>query len=167
MKKIMLFITAVMIFAATIPVKAGGVYDGPEPGKSIIGVRAGLDIGFMNVNAVYDYALAKVWKGTFTIGGYAGLGFGVWGTYSNGGWLYMPLMARTTYRFNVVVPQWEVYGGAMLGMGLFFHNGVTAGFAGGLLAGTSYYFTEHFGLNLEFIGGYGASYLNFGVKFKL
>jgi hypothetical protein len=164
MKKIIVFITAAMLFAATIPVKAGGVYDGPKPGTSLVGVRAGLDLGVINVNAVYDYSLAKVWKGTFTIGAYAGLGFGVWGAHSG---LYLPVMVRTTYRFNVVVPQWEVYGGAMLGTRLRFHNGAAADFAGGLLVGSSYYFTENFGLNLEFIGGYGASYLNFGVKFKI
>jgi hypothetical protein len=164
MKKIIVSLIAIALFATAIPVKAGGVYDGPEPGKSLLGIRAGIDIGYINVNAVYDYSLAKVWKGAFTIGGYAGFGFGVWGGYNGG--LYSPIMLRTTYRFSVVVPQWEVYGGVMAGLGLYFHDGFTMGFAGGIPIGTSYYFTDNFGVNLEFNGGYGTSYLNLGVKFK-
>ncbi|MDR1974102.1 MAG: hypothetical protein LBQ31_05450 [Bacteroidales bacterium] len=164
MKKIIILVVAIALFATTIPVKAGGVYEGPEPGKSLIGIRAGLELGFIDVNAVYDYSLAYVWKGAFTIGGYAGIGFGVFPGFNG---LYSPIMARTTYRFNVVVPNWEVYAGAMLGVGLYFDGGVRAGFAGGLLVGTSYYFTDKFGINLEFDGGYGTPYASFGVKFKL
>ncbi|MDR1739213.1 MAG: hypothetical protein LBR45_00440 [Bacteroidales bacterium] len=165
MKKILVLFAVVAIFATTIPVKAGGVYDGPEPGTHIIGVRLGLD-HYFNVNAVYDYSLAKVWKGTFTIGGYAGIGFGLWGAYGGGGWMYVPIMARTTYRFNVVVPEWEVYAGVMLGVGLAIHDGIYAGPVGSFSLGTSYYFTEKFGVNLEFNGG-NVSWANLGVKFKL
>ncbi|MDR2556660.1 MAG: hypothetical protein LBC49_02975 [Bacteroidales bacterium] len=164
MKKFFILLTVVALFATTIPVKAGGVYDGPEPGTSLVGVRAGLDYGYVNVNAVYDYSLAKVWKGTFTIGAYAGFGFGIWGDYTGG--FNLPVMARTTYRFSVVVPQWEVYGGVMLGACLYIHDGIRAGFAGGMPVGTSYYFTDNFGVNLEFNCGYGTSYVNAGVKFK-
>ncbi|MDR0763531.1 MAG: hypothetical protein LBF01_03430, partial [Bacteroidales bacterium] len=108
MKRVFVLITVVALFATAIPVKAGGVYEGPEPGTSILGVRMGADLGFMNVNAVYDYSLAKVWKGAFTIGAFGGFGFGLWGNRSGDDWFYSPIMARTTYRFSVVVPQWEV-----------------------------------------------------------
>ncbi len=164
MKKILIIIAAVAVMATVSPVKAGGVYDGPEPGTSLLGVRVGFDWG-INVNVAYDYSLAKVWKGTFTIGGVAGVGFGYLGGVN------IPIMARTTYRFNVVVPEWEVYAGVMLGLnvrlaGYYYGWGRgPVGFAGGFLVGTSYYFTEKFGVNLEFNGG-TLSWANLGVKFK-
>jgi hypothetical protein len=165
MKKIIVCIVAVVLFATNIPVKAGGVYEGPEPGKSILGVRAGFSGHYIDLNAVYDYSLVRVWKGTFTVGGVLGCGFGVQKGYKN--WFNIPLMARTTYRFNVVVPEWEVYGGVMLGVGFEFNkDNFNPHFAGGILAGTSYYFTDFFGLNLEFDGVYGSSFVSLGLKFR-
>ncbi|MDR1973834.1 MAG: hypothetical protein LBQ31_04075 [Bacteroidales bacterium] len=179
MKKITTVFVALALFSLiNLPAKAGGVYEGPDRGKSLLGVRLGVEFGALDINAAYDYALARVWKGSFTIGGQVGFGFNLWGGYGYyygglGGYT-MPVMARTTYRFCVVTPKWEVYAGVALGArvliyggsGYGYGSGATATFAGGVIVGTNYYFTDKFGLNLEFNGGYGVSYLNFGVQFK-
>ena len=88
---------------------------------------------------------------------------------------------RTTYRFNVVVPEWEVYGGVALGASvtpwsevgkangevIFRNSGVNAWVSGAFILGTTYHFTDAIGLNLEFdFGDWATSWVNVGVNYK-
>ena len=195
MKKVIIaLVTAIAVgcMAMVQPAKAGGVYDGVAPGSSIVGVRLGLS-NIVGVNATYDYALARVWKGTFTIGGQVGYMwegnsrtetlYGVKSKvkYSNN---YIDIKVRTTYRFNVVVPEWEVYAGVGIGAvvnpwsekvvdkaagdrNVAKETGVGAGVSGAFILGTSYSFTDAISANLEFdFGNLSQSYVNLGVNFK-
>lgn len=184
MKKLMLMLGMAALLAVPATAKAGGVYEGPAKGMSIIGLRVGLS-GIVGVNATYDYALARVWKGTFTIGGQVGY---MWygemksvpgGKYSES-WHNISLRVRTTYRFNVLVPEWEVYGGVALGASVTPHSWRTksndvvvrgsdcgAGVSGAFILGTTYHFTDALGLNLEFdFGDWATSWVNVGVNYK-
>lgn len=179
----MLGMAALLAVPATA--KAGGVYEGPAKGMSIIGLRLGMS-NIVGINATYDYALVRVWKGTFTIGGQVGY---MW--YGNSSreanvmvadsWHHIAIRVRTTYRFNVVVPEWEVYGGVALGASVtpwsevkkmdgkvdYRNSGVMAGFSGAFILGTTYHFTDALGLNLEFdFGDWAASWVNVGVNYK-
>lgn len=167
MKKIVAFLAAALLFVAAPKVSAQGVYDGPEPGESILSVRAGF-VNIVGGNVAYDYSLAQVWKGSFTIGGQAGY---MW----HGAWDHsIDVKVRTTYRFSVVVPEWEVYGGVGLGCGIGLDlnpkhaNNVAAWFSGAFILGTTYYFNEIIGANLEFdFGNWGQSWVNLGIQMKL
>lgn len=185
MKKIVVILSMVAIMFAPAALKAGGVYDGPEKGTSIIGVRLGLS-NIVGANVTYDYALAKVWKGTFTIGGQVGY---MWngdnsksfGVNLRNNYNYIDMRIRTTYRLNVVVPEWEVYAGVGLGGGVSMHSNEVmvqeetiternnnGYFSGAFILGTSYHFTEKIGLNLEFdFGNWEAAWVNIGVQIKL
>ena len=191
MKKVIIaLVTAIAVgcMAMVQPAKAGGVYDGVAPGSSILGVRLGLS-GIVGANVTYDYSLARVWKGTFTIGGDIGYMWGqrgyvhrVDGTRvgERGSNNYVNIRIRTTYRLNVVVPEWEVYAGVALGGGFNAwrdytdpHGEVltitgTYGFcSGAFILGTSYWFTDAISANLEFdFGNLSQSYVNLGVNFK-
>lgn len=188
MKKLMLMLGMAALLAMPVTARAGGVYEGPAKGMSIIGLRLGLS-DIVGVNATYDYALARVWKGTFTIGGQVGY---MWHgrTWSQEGVRYsdnyhkVSIRVRTTYRFNVVVPQWEVYGGVALGGGFtdrdyrgkvkggkairYTNDEWTHGWASGaFILGTTYHFTDALGLNLEFdFGDWTTSWVNLGVNFR-
>lgn len=179
----MLGMAALLAMPATA--KAGGVYEGPAKGMSIIGLRLGLS-NIVGVNATYDYALVRVWKGTFTIGGQVGY---MWDGYSSreanvmvaDSWHNIVIRARTTYRFNVVVPEWEVYGGVALGASVtpwsevgkmegkvvYRYSEVNAWVSGAFILGTTYHFTDALGLNLEFdFGDWATSWINLGVNFR-
>lgn len=181
----MLGMAALLAMPATA--KAGGVYEGPAKGMSIIGLRLGLS-DIVGVNATYDYALVRVWKGTFTIGGQVGY---MWYGYADNdktlnakefySWHNIAIRVRTTYRFNVVVPEWEVYGGVALGASVTpwsdvvkangqvvsRNSGVDAGVSGAFILGTTYHFTDALGLNLEFdFGDWATSWVNLGVNFR-
>lgn len=174
-----------VLFACS-KVQAGGVYEGIAPGKSLLGVRLGLS-NTVGVNVTYDYALARVWKGTFTIGGQIGY---MWDGYNqtvnsvkysrNDNML--DFKVRTTYRFNVVVPEWEVYAGVGLGGGVGLwknkekvkgageinakNTGSWGYFSGAFILGTSYNFTQNIGVNLEFdFGNWEQAWVNLGVHF--
>ncbi|MEG1498661.1 MAG: hypothetical protein RRX93_04980 [Bacteroidales bacterium] len=140
------------------------VFEGPKKGTSIVGVRFGGAEG-LGANVSYDYSLARVWKGSFTIGGFVGYHHHY---YTN----FIPIMLRTTYRFSVVVPEWEVYAGVMLGGAVVVWdrdswNRRTEGrFAGDFVIGSSYYFTKNIGVNLEFDLGYPTTWVNVGFNFK-
>lgn len=163
------FILLAVLAIASMSVKLNAqVFEGPSKGESILGVRLGLAPG-VGANVSYDYALARVWKGTFTIGGF--VGYQHW----RGGWNSIPIMLRTTYRLSVVVPEWEVYAGVMLGGAAnfgdnsYYHNGYYnsswGSFEGDFVLGSSYYFTKKIGVNLEFDLG-STSYVNIGFNFK-
>ena len=171
-------------FSAMGTVKAGGVYEGIAPGKSLLGVRLGLS-NTVGVNVTYDYALARVWKGTFTIGGQVGYMWDGGSTKWTGGkstwsWNMLDFKVRTTYRLNVVVPEWEVYAGVGLGGGggIYSHKekgvanetykakGNYGFFSGSFILGTSYNFTQNIGVNLEFdFGNWEQAWVNLGVHF--
>lgn len=188
----MLMLGVAAMLAAPMTVKAGGVYDGPKPGTSIVGVRLGVS-NTVGANVTYDYALARVWKGAFTIGGQVGY---MWDGNSSKMWNnghtqkakwannYLSFRVRTTYRFNVVVPQWEVYGGVALGGGvncwstknrwaadglsLEKDSGASGFFSGAFILGTTYHFTDAIGLNLEFdFGDWATAWVNLGVNIRL
>ncbi len=186
MKKLMLMLGMAALLAMPATVKAGGVYEGPAKGMSIIGLRLGLS-NIVGVNATYDYALSRVWKGTFTIGGQVGyMWYGeshrdAFGNKENDSWHNISLRVRTTYRFNVVVPEWEVYGGVALGASvtpwskvqktsgqvIYRNSGVDAWVSGAFILGTTYHFTDALGLNLEFdFGDWATSWVNLGVNYK-
>ena len=197
MKKVIIaLVTAIAVgcMAMVQPAKAGGVYDGvaPAPGSSILGVKLGLS-HIVGANVTYDYALARVWKGTFTIGGRVGYMWrGNTDRYTYGGvtekysWSenFLDFQVRTTYRLNVVVPQWEVYAGVALGGGVDIasstakvsgegssshaHGSGSRGyFSGAFILGTSYNFTDAIGANLEFdLGAWEQAWVNLGVNFK-
>lgn len=175
------------------PAQAGGVYDGVEPGSSVLGVRLGVS-NLVGANVTYDYSLARVWKGSFTIGGQIGY------MWNGDNWIenasgvrtvfrrnnhYLDFKIRTTYRFNVVVPEWEVYAGVGLGGGIdmrsgkdkvvgdggVYHyetyQGARGFFSGAFILGTSYYFTDAIGANLEFdFGTWNQAWVNLGLNFK-
>lgn len=195
MKKVIIaLVTAIAVgcMAMVQPAKAGGVYDGVAPGSSILGVRLGLS-GIVGANVTYDYSLARVWKGSFTIGGQVGY---MWSGYTNrvssgtvvhkwkGNNNFIDIKVRTTYRFNVVVPEWEVYAGVGIGAvvnpwsekvvdkaagdrNVAKETGVGAGVSGAFILGTSYSFTDAISANLEFdFGNLSQSYVNLGVNFK-
>lgn len=184
MKKLIVAgIAALSVLFACSKVQAGGVYEGIAPGKSLLGVRLGLS-NTVGVNVTYDYALARVWKGTFTIGGQIGYMWDGWNGNENGiKYSYnsnmLDFKVRTTYRFNVVVPEWEVYAGVGLGGGVDLQNskakasGVKAKanssygfFSGAFILGTSYNFTQNIGVNLEFdFGNWEQAWVNLGVHF--
>ncbi|MDE5607209.1 MAG: hypothetical protein K2I68_07905 [Bacteroidales bacterium] len=191
MKKLMLMLGMAALLAVPATAKAGGVYEGPAKGMSIIGLRVGLS-NIVGVNATYDYALARVWKGTFTIGGQVGYmwdgstvywkdGLGTYATQERYSYHNISLRVRTTYRFNVVVPEWEVYGGVALGASvtpwsdvgkvngeiIYRNSGVNAWVSGAFILGTTYHFTDALGLNLEFdFGDWATSWVNVGVNYK-
>ncbi len=189
MKKLVLILGVAALLVGPMTVKAGGVYDGPAKGTSIIGARLGLS-NIVGANVTYDYALAQVWKGTFTIGGQIGY---MWNGHSNTvnwngesykhSWNnhYLSFRVRTTYRFNVVVPQWEVYGGVALGGGMDIwsdneriysegfdtRHGTGGFFSGAFILGTTYHFTDAIGLNLEFdFGDWASAWVNLGAQIK-
>ena len=187
MKKLMLILGMAALLAMPATAKAG-VYEGPAKGMSIIGLRLGMS-DIVGVNATYDYALARVWKGTFTIGGQVGYmwtGYvasyrGLFDTKGHYSYHNISLRVRTTYRFNVVVPEWEVYGGVALGASvtpwsevgkangevIFRNSGVNAWVSGAFILGTTYHFTDAIGLNLEFdFGDWATSWVNVGVNYK-
>lgn len=190
MKK--LFITLAMtvfmgLSALMTPVKAGGVYDGIAPGSSVLGVRLGVS-GLVGANVTYDYSLARVWKGSFTIGGQVGYmwnGSIISDEFYRHKWNYnrIDFKLRTTYRLNVVVPAWEVYAGVGLGGGIALDrekvyvknsseivrlSSANGGFfSGAFILGTSYYFSDAVGVNLEFdLGSWHQSWVNLGFNFK-
>lgn len=193
MKKVIIaLVTAIAVgcMAMVQPAKAGGVYDGLAPKSSVLGVKLGLS-NIVGANVTYDYSLARVWKGSFTIGGRVGYmwdgsngrstveGVSVRNAWSNN---YVDFQVRTTYRLNVVVPQWEVYAGVALGGGFnawtsktrvegittSSNNGVGGYFSGAFILGTSYNFTDAIGVNLEFdFGAWEQAWVNLGVNFKL
>lgn len=190
MKKLfMALVMAVTVGLCSLvnPVKAGGVYDGVAPGSSVLGVRLGLS-DLVGANVTYDYSLARVWRGSFTIGGQVGY---MWngrvesydGYRYSWNWNKIDFKLRTTYRFNVVVPAWEVYAGVGLGGGIALysqkasskdfgslpdHNRHNYGFfSGAFILGTSYYFSDAIGVNLEFdFGSWNQSWVNLGLNFK-
>ena len=183
MKKLMLMLGMAALLAMPATAKAG-VYEGPAKGMSIIGLRLGMS-GIVGVNATYDYAWARVWKGTITIGGQVGyMWYGemssLQGEKYSESWHNISLRVRTTYRFNVVVPEWEVYGGVGLGASVTPHNWRTksngvvvrgsecrAMVSGAFILGTTYHFTDAIGLNLEFdFGDWATSWVNVGVNYK-
>lgn len=194
--------TVVLIFSTIGTIKAGGVYEGVAPGSSIIGAKLGLSniVGF---NVTYDYALARVWKGTFTIGGQVGY---MWcgdkpsgeKRDENNKVLYtykdkyredmLDFKIRTTYRFYVVVPEWEVYAGVGIGGGVNLKKTTKEytypeennrkeidtsknpkGFvSGSFIAGTTYHFTRQIGVNLELnFGEFEQAWVSMGINFKL
>ncbi|MDE6307792.1 MAG: hypothetical protein K2L79_03155 [Bacteroidales bacterium] len=185
MKKLMLMLGMAALLAVPATAKAGGVYEGPAKGMSIIGLRVGLS-NIVGVNATYDYALARVWKGTFTIGGQ--VGYMWWGDVSVlqgvkhiNTWHHVSLRVRTTYRFNVLVPEWEVYGGVALGASVmptsyvqkvngsvvYRTSDTDAYVSGAFILGTTYHFTDALGLNLEFdFGDWESAWVNVGVNYK-
>lgn len=179
--------TVAIAFSAMGTAKAGGVYEGVAPGSSIVGARIGL-VNVVGANVTYDYALARVWKGTFTIGGQVGY---MWDGRSEtiGGlkykwnWNKLDFKVRTTYRLNVLVPEWEVYAGVGLGGGVAIYHAKTKvkveggshtdsrtestyGFvSGSFILGTSYNFTRNIGVNLEFdFGNWEQAWINLGVQ---
>lgn len=165
MKKFLLtgIVFLTFLFSAQFDsLKAGGVYEGVAPGKSIIGVRIGLS-RVVGSNITYDYALARVWKGTFTIGGQVGY---MWNKkeWKNN----LDFKLRTTYRFYVLVPEWEVYGGVGIGGWVGFHKKANDGnVSAAFILGTSYDFTRNIGVNLEFdFGNLQQAYINLGVNLR-
>lgn len=200
-KGLFAWIAAIVLSFSTIgKVKAGGVYEGVAPGSSIIGAKLGLSniVGF---NVTYDYALARVWKGTFTIGGQ--FGYMWYGDNpseeikeENNKVLYtykvkerkdmLDFKLRTTYRFYVVVPEWEVYAGVGIGGGVNLEKATEErsypnnkketykfkdpkGFvSGSFIVGTTYHFTQQIGLNLELnFGRFEQAWVSMGINFKL
>lgn len=97
-------------------------------------------------------------------------------------WNKLDFKVRTTYRLNVVVPEWEVYAGVGLGGGVCLYNHKATGggfptdmkaessygfFSGAFILGTSYNFTQNIGVNLEFdFGNWEQAWVNLGVNFK-
>ena len=162
------------------PVKAGGVYDGPPVGSIMIGGRLGLS-HTIGANLSVDYGFKQVWKGTFTLGGQVGY---MWHRTLSSHRLYnndyhkFGFRARTTYRLNVVVPEWEVYAGAALGGSWTMYNiydsslgrytGAKAWISGSFIMGTTYHFTDLLGLNLELnFGDTETAWVSMGVQVKL
>ncbi len=187
MKRLFASIVTIALFFSTMgTIKAGGFYQGVSPGSSIIGARIGLS-NIVGANVTYDYALAHVWKGAFTIGGQIGY---MWkgettrwvGAKSVWSWNNLDFKLRTTYRLYVLVPEWEVYAGVGLGGGAVIErfestiknpaDGIPqktkstyAFFSGAFILGTSYHFTRNIGLNLEFdFGNWEQSWVNLGVN---
>lgn len=162
------------------PAKAGGVYDGPPVGSIMIGGRLGLS-HTIGANLSVDYGFKQVWKGTFTLGGQVGY---MWDRTLSAHRLYnndyhkFGFRARTTYRLNVVVPEWEVYAGAALGGSWTMYNiydsssgryaGTKAWISGSFIMGTTYHFTDLLGLNLELnFGDTENAWVSMGVQVKL
>jgi len=82
------------------------------------------------------------------------------------GFDYMILGAKGDYHFNSLlnIPQeWDFYAGVNLGFAVDFDDGdAYNGLDGGLQVGGRWYWSEKWGMNLEFSGGRG-----FGGKFGL
>lgn len=192
--------TVAIAFSAMGTAKAGGVYEGVAPGSSIIGAKVGLS-NIVGANVTYDYALARVWKGTFTIGGQ--IGYMWWrdkpsGEVRDGDKILvyryeekkrkdmLDFKIRTTYRFYVVVPEWEVYAGVGLGgVASLEKNKEERAYEGGkietikgkdnkgfvsgsFIVGTTYYFTQQIGVNLELnFGRFEQAWASIGINIKL
>lgn len=131
----------------------------------------------IGANLSYDHGLLETWgPGVLTIGAFAGGDSkterleqgGI--TYTHMKWFFAP---RVTYRYTIV-PKWEIYGAAMLGIALdrfkySNHFVVEArqqdenklGF--GLAAGGRYCLSPKLSVFTEL--GYNISYLNVGVSF--
>ena len=178
--------TVAIAFSAMGTTQAGGFYQGVSPGSSIVGAKIGLS-NIVGANVTYDYALAHVWKGSFTIGaqvGYMWKGEKTWwgGDKNVQSWNNLDFKIRTTYRVHVLVPEWEVYAGVGLGGGAAIYclnstienpetgmplkmRSTSAFFSGAFILGTTYYFTRNIGLNLEFnFGNWEQSWVNLGVQ---
>ncbi|MCM1168359.1 MAG: outer membrane beta-barrel protein [Bacteroides sp.] len=177
MKKLFGLAVIALAFAGVNVARAGGVYEGVASGRSVWGLRLGLS-KLVGVNVTYDYALARVWKGSFTIGGQLGY---MWngdnGKVSKWADNYIDFKVRTTYRFNVVVPEWEVYGGVGLGGAVKVwtienkstkakDSGSKGYLSGSFIAGTAYHFTRNISVNLELdFGNFEQAWVNLGVNY--
>ena len=196
-KKLFALIATISLAFSTMgTAKAGGVYAGAASGTSILGARVGIS-NIVGVNVTYDYALARVWKGTFTIGGQVGY---MWRGDSPSGMKkendtivsysfkdknrkdMLDFKIRTTYRFYVVVPEWEVYAGVGIGGGVAlertkqehiykeyketFEEKNHYGFvSGSFILGTTYHFTRQIGVSLELnFGNFEQAWVNIGVN---
>ncbi len=179
MKKILLIGSMVLMMLLPAPVKAGGVYDPAPIGSIMIGGRLGLS-HTVGANLSVDYGFKQVWKGTFTLGAHVGY---MWDArlsplrtkYNH--YHKFGFRARTTYRLNVVVPEWEVYAGAALGgswtkYSEYVEKGHYVGsrgwVSGSFIMGTTYHFTDLLGLNLELnFGDTETAWVSMGVQVKL
>lgn len=161
------------------------IYEGVAPGKTIVGLRLGLP-NTAGANFTYEYALARVWKGTFTIGGQLGY---MWEGRTEGGELgplekwqdnKLDFKLRTTYRLCVLVPEWEAYAGVGIGGGVAitkktvwaelrdFEEYFSRGFvSGAFILGTTYNITRQFGVNFEVdFGPFEQAWLNLGLNYN-
>lgn len=146
---------------------------GIEKGDMLLSVDASLPWDFFNIinnngwavpNVVADFEVAApIWKLPFTFGGYAGVGF--WGSkYYN----HTIMMVGGSANYHVRMPpkNLDLYSGIKIGMKFDFsseyENNIHLFADWGYTIGASWFFTDSFGVNLEF--GYPLN--KAGVVFK-
>lgn len=151
---------------------------GIKEGDKILSVDGGIDFGFFNLvgnhywsvpAVVADFEVAKkIWKLPFTFGGYAG--FKAWGWKNdNASWSCSNIYAGGSATYHIMLPpeKLDVYGSLKTGFVIHtYSDGAVSGnpfnldFATNI--GASYYFSDNFGVNLEF----GYPFQKFGLQFK-
>ncbi|WP_057939954.1 hypothetical protein [Algoriphagus resistens] len=129
------------------------------------------------ISAQYEQGVWEVGgPGVISLGGYIGYkGYrNQYGAGFESKWNYTLIGVRSAYHYNGLdVDNLDIYGGVMLGYYLVNYSdnsGVATGnfnnnLGLSLYVGGRYYFTENVGAFAEI--GYGVSYLNLGVAFKL
>jgi hypothetical protein len=161
------------------------------PGDKVINVGLGIGstlysgVGYQSglppVSASFEYGLKELGPGFLGIGGYLGLSSYRWESSFGGntyGWKYSSTLigVRGNYHYNIV-EELDTYAGLMLGYNVISSKSTgdwpfgfdlaanSSTFIWSLYIGGRYYFTDSFAAMLEL--GYGISWLNIGVAFKL
>jgi len=173
-KVIFLAVMAVMafspIYAQQFSVGSNAVNLGIGFGTAL----GGMGTGRPAISASFERGIWEAGPGVISLGGYIGnTGF----TYKSGGekytWNYTIIGARGAYHFTGLtsVPQFDPYGGAMVGYNIVsysgsdeFSNAYGSAVEFSLFAGARWFFTENIAAFAEV--GYGVSYLNAGISFK-
>ena len=130
------------------------------------------------VSASFEYGIVDgiFEKASVGVGGYLGFASYKW-EYSAWGWKYSNIIiaGRGTFHYPFV-EKLDTYVGLLLGYDIvsskefgtpvgYDYSATSSGLAYSGFVGARYYFTEKFGVMAEL--GYGITYLNIGVAFKL
>ncbi len=168
MKKVLLLVTTVMLFFSV-----SAYSQSPLPvGRTQLNIGVGLSEWGVPFYIGFDYSIHR----DITLG--AEFSYRAYrehwnDVYYNHG--VMGFSGNANYHFNSVmnIPQnWDFYAGLNLGFYVWSSDDLypgdhVSGLGYGAQIGGRYYFTDKFGINLEFGGGNAFSGGKFGVTFKL
>ncbi len=124
-------------------------------------IKSGYNMSIPTIIAYYEVGIVDLGRpGSVGVG--AQVGF--WGHKDFMHYYNTLFGLRGTYHFTIM-KNWEVYGGALLGITLVSHSSTTKlEFGWQLFAGTRYMFTPFLGAFVEL--GYGATYGSIGATYR-
>ncbi len=124
----------------------------------------GLWLSGAGIKVAGQKGLWQAGPGVISLGAEAGIAFA---SYQGLNYTRFNIAPRSSYHYGWNVPGLDTYGGLTMGIG-FVTNSVTSGaiarFYGGLYAGASYFFNQHFAVNAEL--GLGITTLQLGVAYR-